>query len=93
MIDHNPLLFLFDEQLIGQDKPGRELITAVIRERAETGGSCIVVTHDASFAVSHCNRLVFMDHGSILLDGVPVTVLDRLSQMGRREYSEVEVNL
>lgn len=91
VITHDPLVFLFDEPLIGQDKPGRDLITSVIRERAKTGGSCIVVTHDTSFAVEQCNRLVFMDQGSILLDGTPTKVLDRLGQMGRSEYSEVEV--
>ncbi|MHA3963745.1 MAG: ABC transporter ATP-binding protein [Candidatus Thorarchaeota archaeon SMTZ1-45] len=91
VIIHNPQVYLFDEPLIGQDLPGRQLMAETIRKRAETGGVSMIVTHDTAFALHHCNRILFMEEGSILLDGSPTSVMERLEKMGRLEYVETEV--
>ncbi|MHA1638038.1 MAG: ABC transporter ATP-binding protein [Candidatus Thorarchaeota archaeon] len=85
---HNPNILLFDEPFIGQDTRGRRFITQKINDIAQKGGMVIVVTHDTSYALNHCSRLVFMDRGTVLLDGSPQTVLDRLDAMGRHEYKD-----
>jgi energy-coupling factor transport system ATP-binding protein len=88
---HNPELYLFDEPFTGQDEEGRDFILGIIGRRASTGGACVVATHDSSFAARYCSRLIFMENGSILLDGPPRSVLQRLRAIGRSEYSILEV--
>ena len=36
----------------------------------------LVSLHDLGLAVRHCTRLVLMDHGRVVGDGAPETVLD-----------------
>lgn len=85
---HEPRILLLDEPFIGQDKSGREFILERIND-IKKGGLAIVITHDSQFAVNHCDRLVFMDQGTILLDGPPAQTLDRLASLGFPEYSDI----
>jgi energy-coupling factor transport system ATP-binding protein len=84
IVNHEPRIYLFDEPLIGQDIPGRQLMAEIIRKRA---------THDSGFALQNCNRVLFMDNGSILLDGSPAAVIQRLEEMGKPEYSGEELGI
>jgi energy-coupling factor transport system ATP-binding protein len=88
---HEPLVYLFDEPFIGQDEMGRKFITQTIRERGESDGAAILVTHDSAVATSFCNRIIFMEQGSVLLDGSPRIVLDRLREIGYNEYTDLGV--
>jgi energy-coupling factor transport system ATP-binding protein len=83
---HNPDILLFDEPFVGQDQSGRMFITEIIQNKVQAGGAAVVITHDPSFALNYCTRILFMDKGSILLDGPPQTVLSRLEKMGQHEY-------
>jgi energy-coupling factor transport system ATP-binding protein len=89
---HNPEIYLFDEPFIGQDSDGRQIITKKMTNHIEDNGTCIVVTHDINFALRVCNRVIFMEKGSILLDGPPKSVIDSLGRMGWSEYSTSEVD-
>jgi energy-coupling factor transporter ATP-binding protein EcfA2 len=91
-IAHAPRILLLDEPFIGQDQGGREFITSVITNTASANGAALVVTHDSNFAKNYCNRVIFIENGTILLDGSPETVLQRLEEIGHREYSELGVN-
>ncbi|NHI83292.1 MAG: ABC transporter ATP-binding protein [Candidatus Thorarchaeota archaeon] len=84
---HEPEVYLFDEPFIGQDADGRRIIAEKMTRRVETGGICVVVTHDPTFAREFCNRILFMENGSILLDGSPQAVQDRLQEIGKPEYT------
>ncbi len=88
---HEPLVYLFDEPFIGQDEIGQNFITQTIRKQGESGGAAILVTHDSTVATSLCNRLIFMERGSVLLDGSPKIVLDRLREIGYGEYADLGV--
>ncbi|MGY5853373.1 MAG: ABC transporter ATP-binding protein [Candidatus Thorarchaeota archaeon] len=88
VVAHNPEIYLFDEPFIGQDREGREFITEIMTNKARDGGVCLAATHEPEFAVKYCNRLLFMDMGSIILDGTPESVLGSLSQLGFEEYLE-----
>jgi energy-coupling factor transport system ATP-binding protein len=90
---HNPDVFLFDEPFIGQDHEGRAFIVDIISNKVRNGGAAVVITHDPNFALHFCTRTIFMDQGSILLDGAPETVFHRLEEMGRHEYTKLEVIL
>jgi len=88
---HSPRILLLDEPFIGQDQEGREFISNIIAETASVNGAVLVVTHDPKFANNHCNRVIFVENGSIMLDGSPETVLQRLEEIGHSEYSELGV--
>ena len=85
---HTPDILLFDEPFIGQDQRGRSIITEIIQNKLQSGGAAVVITHNSGFALDYCTRIIFMDKGSILLDGSPQIVLSRLEQMGRQEYAK-----
>ena len=89
---HKPKVFLFDEPFIGQDAYGRRIITQKMTDHVKAEGTCIVVTHDPIFASQFCSRIIFMDEGSILFDGLPQSVLSSLESMGRSEYTSPEAN-
>ncbi len=86
---HGPLILLLDEPFIGQDSDGRKLILKKMNATKQAGGLVVLITHDSRFAVNHCDRILFMDEGSILLDGSPIQVLERLSSLGFPEYSKI----
>ena len=83
---HEPELLLLDEPFIGQDVEGRKFVQSVIHSTVSRGGSAVVVTHDSQFAAQFCDRLVFIDNGRILLDGMPADVMKQLGKLGRSEY-------
>ncbi len=86
---HSPHILLLDEPFIGQDPEGRQFILDTILETTKVDGAVLVVTHDANFAKTYCNRLVFLDACTILLDGSPEKVLQRLPELGHDEYSKL----
>jgi len=88
---HQPEILLLDEPFIGQDPEGREFIKNTVLETVERMGTALIVTHDPHFVHSYCDRVIFMDKGSILLDGPPSSVLERLKTMGFREYADLGV--
>jgi len=88
---HSPHILLFDEPFIGQDFDGRNFILNILINTATNGGASLVVTHDSNFAKNHCDRVIFMENGSILLDGPPETVFKRLIEMNRAEFVSLEV--
>ncbi|NWF95405.1 MAG: ABC transporter ATP-binding protein [Candidatus Thorarchaeota archaeon] len=89
---HNPRLLLLDEPFIGQDRFGRAHMEEVISGTARKGGAVVVVTHDVSFALRLCNRIVFLRRGEILMDGAPHAVVERLRQSGHEAYSPLTVD-
>ncbi len=91
IIVHSPEILLLDEPFIGQDAEGREFIKETVMETTERGGTALIVTHDPSFVRDHCNRVIFMENGSILLDGPPSSVLERLKSIGYEEYADLGV--
>ncbi len=89
---HKPKVFLFDEPFIGQDADGRRIISHKMADHVKAEGICIVVTHDSIFASQFCSRIIFMDEGSVLFDGLPQSVLNSLERIGRSEYTKPEVD-
>jgi len=93
IIVHKPEVLLLDEPFIGQDMDGRQFIREVVLETAERGGVALIVTHDPAFVRSHCDRVIFMENGSIFLDGPPSSVLERLKTIDYKEYTDLGVEL
>lgn len=66
--DRWPLLIL-DEPTSGLDHAGAETITRHIRRLAAKGTALVVITHDADFALSVCDRVALLAEGAIQADG------------------------
>jgi glutamate/aspartate transport system ATP-binding protein len=66
----NPLAMLFDEPTSALDPEMISEVLDVMIELARDGMTMMVVTHEMGFARKVANRVVFMDHGSIV-ENVP----------------------
>jgi len=73
----NPHVMLFDEVTSALDPELVGEVLVVMRDLARTGMTMLVVTHEMHFARDVGDRVVFMDEGMIVEEGVPAEVLDR----------------
>ena len=46
-------------------------VLAVMKQLAREGTTMVVVTHEMSFAHDVANKVIFMEHGSIVEQGTP----------------------
>jgi len=84
-----PKVMLFDEATSALDPELVGEVLDVMRGLAADGMTMLVVTHEMGFARSVADRVVFMDAGRIVADGLPDRLLDdpeddRLKQFLRR---------
>jgi ABC-type polar amino acid transport system ATPase subunit len=61
-------------------------VLVVMRDLANSGMTMVVVTHEMQFAREVGDRLMFMDEGKIVEEGVPTDVLDRPKQERTKQF-------
>ena len=66
-----PEIMLFDEPTSALDPELIGEVLQVIKKLAEERMTMIIVTHEMNFAREISDRIVFMDDGQIVVDGVP----------------------
>ncbi len=71
-----PKVLLLDEITSALDPELVGEVLAVVQSLAKEGMTMIVVTHEMTFARDVGNRVVFMDEGRVVADGLPSEVLD-----------------
>ncbi len=71
-----PHVMLFDEVTSALDPELVGEVLVVMRDLAQDGMTMIVVTHEMQFAREVGDRVVFMDEGQIVEEGLPAAVLD-----------------
>jgi ABC-type polar amino acid transport system ATPase subunit len=71
-----PHVMLFDEVTSALDPELVGEVLIVMRDLARAGMTMLVVTHEMQFAREVGDRLVFMDEGRIVEEGVPAEILD-----------------
>jgi len=81
-----PRVVLFDEVTSALDPELVGEVLVVMRDLAETGMTMVVVTHEMQFAREVGDRLVFMDEGKIVEQGVPADVLDHPREERTRRF-------
>lgn len=64
-----PELLLFDEVTASLDPEMVREVLELISELAKEGRTMIIVTHELQFARAIADRIIFMDHGTILEEG------------------------
>jgi polar amino acid transport system ATP-binding protein len=71
----NPSLMLFDEVTAALDPETKKEVLVTIRELAVEGMTCILVSHEMSFAREVADHIYFTDHGVIVEHGPPGELL------------------
>lgn len=67
----NPEIMLFDEPTSALDPELVEEVLIVMKELAKEGMTMVIVTHEMGFARDVCDRVIFMDDGQIVEEGIP----------------------
>ena len=73
---------LADEPLAGLDPLHQLEVMELLRRTARRGAGVVVVLHDLTLATRFCDRLALLDHGRLVAEGAPETVLDDISLGG-----------
>ena len=81
-----PHVMLFDEVTSALDPELVGEVLVVMRDLARDGMTMLVVTHEMQFAREVGDRLVFMDEGKIVEQGVPADVLDHPQEERTRQF-------
>lgn len=78
---NEPDLLLLDEPTTGLDPQARHLMWQRVRELKAEGVTILLTTHYMEEASTLCDRVILMDHGTILLEGSPKDLVAR--EVGR----------
>ena len=81
-----PHVMLFDEVTSALDPELVGEVLVVMRDLAREGMTMLVVTHEMQFAREVGDRLVFMDEGRVVEQGVPADVLDQPQEERTRQF-------
>jgi len=82
----NPDVMLFDEVTAALDPETVKEVLVTIRELAEEGMTCILVTHEMGFAREVGDHIYFTDRGVIVEHGPPATFFKEASDPRTREF-------
>jgi ABC-type polar amino acid transport system ATPase subunit len=81
-----PHVMLFDEVTSALDPELVGEVLVVMRDLAREGMTMMVVTHEMQFAREVGDRVIFMDQGKVVEQGVPADVLDRPQEERTRRF-------
>jgi fluoroquinolone transport system ATP-binding protein len=88
---NRPRLWFLDEPTTGQDPHHAVVIRRLIRERASSGTSVFLTTHDMTVADELCDRVAFLVDGRIVVVDAPRKLkLAHAGRVARVEYREHE---
>ncbi len=82
----NPDVMLFDEVTAALDPETVKEVLVTIRELAEDGMTCMLVTHEMGFAREVADHIYFTDRGIIVEHGPPATFFTEASDPRTREF-------
>ena len=82
----NPDVMLFDEVTAALDPETVKEVLVTIRELAEEGMTCMLVTHEMGFARELANHIYFTDRGVIVEHGPPATFFKEAKDPRTREF-------
>lgn len=79
-----PQVLVLDEPCAGLDPRGREEIMGLIKRlHEEIGTTIVMVSHSMDDVASLAERVIVMNHGEVVMDGVPRDVFSRGEELRR----------
>lgn len=82
----NPDVMLFDEVTAALDPETVNEVLLTIKDLAEDGMTCILVTHEMNFAREVADHIYFTDKGVIVEHGSPSTFFDEAKDPRTKEF-------
>jgi biotin transport system ATP-binding protein len=82
-----PELVILDEPFNDLDWQGASDLIAVLLGLKASGTGILVLTHDLEKCLAHADRLIVMDRGRVVRDGIPVDLWDELAGLGLRRLA------
>ena len=82
----NPDIMLFDEVTAALDPETVKEVLVTIKDLAEDGMTCMLVTHEMGFAKEIADHIYFTDRGIIVEHGPPNTFFDNAQDPRTREF-------
>ena len=82
----NPDVMLFDEVTAALDPETVKEVLLTIKELAQDGMTCILVTHEMGFAREIADHIYFTDGGVIVEHGAPSEFFDNASDPRTKEF-------
>jgi len=77
LVAHRPSVILLDEPSSGLAQREVEALTPVVRRlRDDMGSALVIIEHDIAFISGVADRLIALDQGRVIAEGVPVEVLE-----------------
>ena len=82
----NPDIILFDEPTSALDPELVGEVLTVMKNIANEGTTMLVVTHEMSFAKEVANKVIFMDKGVIVEQGIPAEIFTRPKEERTQQF-------
>lgn len=82
----NPEVMLFDEVTAALDPETVKEVLVTIKELAQEGMTCLLVTHEMGFAREVADHIYFTDRGVIVEHGPPATFFTEATDPRTREF-------
>lgn len=82
----DPSAMLFDEPTSALDPELVHEVLEVMRQLRDDGMTMVIVTHEMNFARQVADRVIFMDHGTIVEEGRPSVIFDRPSALRTQSF-------
>ncbi|HSJ36834.1 MAG TPA: amino acid ABC transporter ATP-binding protein [Planococcus sp. (in: firmicutes)] len=83
-----PELLLFDEPTSALDPEMVKEVLDVMKDLAKSGMTMVVVTHEMGFAREVADRVIFLDHGSLVEEGAPAEFFANPKTERARDFLE-----
>jgi biotin transport system ATP-binding protein len=89
----NPRVIVFDEPFASLDYPGVQQVLRHILDLHQSGRTILMVTHDLEKVIAHADRLVVMQNGRIVKDGLPHVILPEVEKYGVRQPCDARLGM
>ncbi len=86
-----PRVLLMDEPFSNLDYPATCRVLDQILDLHQNGHTIIITTHDLEKVVAHAQRLVVMEKGRVVKDGIPAEVIGGIERYGIRPPCSVQL--
>lgn len=84
VIAMNPKVLILDEPTAGLDPKGRDELFDLIRELHENMKmTVLLVSHSMEDVANYVDRIIVLNHGSLMLDGTPAEVFSHVEELER----------
>ena len=82
---HNPNYYIFDEATSGLDIISSQIILDFMKEEKKKGKCILYSTHYMEEAENICDRIIMIDHGTIIAQGTPDEIKNKTKTTNLRD--------